>query len=107
MSLGRRPGLLSFLASVAGRMMSEAIAMTAPDCYPPARASHPRSRHRPRWTAMRAMSQEEQAWVEQAAKGFDAVVFWTVGRYGAQPLLLPRRLWAPRRRKSAPQQRSA
>lgn len=56
---------------------------------------------------MRAMSQEEQAWVEQTARGFDALVFWTVGRYGAQPLLMPRRLWAPRRKKSAPQQRSA
>ena len=24
------------------------------------------------------MSQDEQAWVEQTARGFDAVVFWTV-----------------------------
>ncbi len=56
---------------------------------------------------MRMMSQEEQAWVEQTAKRFDAVMFWTVGRYGAQPLLLPRRLWAPRRKPRASQQRSA
>ncbi len=57
--------------------------------------------------SMRAMSQEEQAWVEQAAKGFDAVIFWTVGRYGAQPLLLPRRLWAAPRKSRPSQQRSA
>jgi hypothetical protein len=56
---------------------------------------------------MRAMSQEEQSWVEQAARGFDALVFWTVGKYGAQPLLLPRRLWAQPRKTRAPQQRSA
>jgi hypothetical protein len=57
---------------------------------------------------MRTMSQEEQAWIEGAARGFDALVFWTVGRYGAQPLLLPRRLWAPRRRRTRPdQQRTA
>lgn len=53
------------------------------------------------------MSPDEQAWVEQTARGFDAVVFWTVGRYGAQPLLLPRRLWAPRRKVRTSQQRSA
>jgi hypothetical protein len=56
---------------------------------------------------VRTMSQEEQAWVEQTARGFDALVFWTVGRYGAQPLLLPRRLWAPRRKVRSSQQRSA
>ena len=38
---------------------------------------------------MRAMNEEEQAWVEDVARRFDSVVFWTVGRYGAQPLLCP------------------
>ena len=53
------------------------------------------------------MSQGEQAWVEQTARSADALVFWTVGRYGAQPLLLPRRLWAPKRKVRTSQQRSA
>lgn len=56
---------------------------------------------------MRTMSQEEQAWVERTARTCDALVFWTVGRYGAQPLLLPRRLWVRAPKPRTPQQRSA
>lgn len=47
---------------------------------------------------LRAMNDEEQTWVEDVARRFDAVVFWSVGRFGAQPLLLPRRLWVRRHR---------
>lgn len=70
-------------------------------------APHANLRHPPTGSPMRSMSQEEQVWVEQTAKGFDALVFWTIGRYGAQPLLLPRRLWVQPRKQRTPQQRSA
>ncbi len=56
---------------------------------------------------MRAMNEEEQAWVEDVARRFDAVIVWTVGRYGAQPLLLPRRLWVRRHRVRVSQHRPA
>jgi hypothetical protein len=56
---------------------------------------------------MRAMNEEEQAWVEDVARRFDSVVFWTVGRYGAQPLLLPRRLWVRKQRVRVSQHRPA
>ena len=42
---------------------------------------------------MRAMNEEEQTWVEDVARRASTRSFWTAGRYGAQPLLLPRRLW--------------
>jgi hypothetical protein len=56
---------------------------------------------------MRSMNEEEQTWVEDVARRFDAVVFWTAGRYGAQPLLLPRRLWVRRPRVRVSQHRQA
>jgi hypothetical protein len=56
---------------------------------------------------MRAMSDEEQTWVEEVARRFNAVVFWTAGRYGAQPLLLPRRLWVRKHRVRVSQHRPA
>lgn len=56
---------------------------------------------------MRAMNEEEQTWVEDVARRFDALVFWTAGRYGAQPLLLPRRLWVRRQRVRVSHQRTA
>lgn len=56
---------------------------------------------------MRALSEEEQAWVGDVARRLDAVVFWTTGRYGAQPLLLPRRLWVRKHRVRVAQHRTA
>ncbi|MBX3031772.1 MAG: hypothetical protein KF809_16610 [Chloroflexi bacterium] len=56
---------------------------------------------------MRSINDEEQAWIEEVARTFDALVFWTIGRYGAQPLLLPRRTWTRKRRVRVSQQRSA
>ena len=43
------------------------------------------------------VTREQTAWIAQVAQAFDAVVFWTVGRYGSQPLLLPRHLWTVKR----------
>lgn len=39
------------------------------------------------------MSDEEIAWVVDTARWLDCLVFVIVGRYGSQPVLLPRSLY--------------
>lgn len=38
------------------------------------------------------MSDDEMTWVAAAMMRFDAILFVWVGRYGAQPVLMPRSL---------------
>lgn len=40
------------------------------------------------------MSDDEIRWVAEAAIVWNALVFVLLGRYGAQPVLFPRRLYA-------------
>lgn len=39
------------------------------------------------------MTEDEIRWVAEAAIAWNALVFILTGRYGAQPVLLPRRLY--------------